>query len=180
MKPLSIATIAALALLMCPAELVAGEDTWSLVTVAGDTLYNCLLDTIADNSIEATHSGRQVLVPLDSIAILFRHREAKVGKRVIGGALVGIAVGAMLGLATHKKPEHALIDYGPQGAALGGALLGGLVGAVAGATVARGSGGTEEVVIAGMPVKHKVQAIKWLQLDRIGLAQELAERQSNP
>ena len=69
-----------------------------------------------------------------------RGRKSHGGPGAAFGALIGIPLGAVVGLAIYQEcvphgPFGCLFDWGPEYSALGGALVGGLGGVVVGALI---------------------------------------------
>ena len=83
--------------------------------------------------------GKLMWIPLTSVGTLEVSRGQSTDRMrgvlrgvLLGGGL-GVAFGALAGLATYEKPKGTpFLDFGPEVAALGGAILGGGAGALFG------------------------------------------------
>jgi hypothetical protein len=67
-------------------------------------------------------------------------KHGSIGRGIVFGALIGVGVGAIVGLATYKKPAPSngwftSIDFGPGVSALGGAIFGILPGTIIGGII---------------------------------------------
>ena len=100
---------------------------------------------LPDSLVLRTGDDLPLVVPVASITRLevSRGRESHGGRGAAFGALIGIPLGAVVGLATYEEcvPRggswdfSCLFDWGPEYSALGGALVGGLGGVVVGALI---------------------------------------------
>jgi hypothetical protein len=176
MKPLSVVTAIVMSLFLSYNHLTARENSWCLVTLAGDTLCNCPLDSLIGTSIVSRHAGVRVLVPLDSVATFFQPGESHAWTGFAIGAFAGATLGAVVGVETYKKPEHEWDLLGKEGAAFSWGLLGGLIGGFTGAAIGASSGG-EEITVAQTPMENKVQVVKYLHSGLVYLAKELSIRE---
>jgi hypothetical protein len=176
MKPLSVVTAMMVSLLVSSSQLTAGEKSWCLVTLAGDTLCNCSLDSLFGTSIVSRHAGVRVLVPLDSVATFFQPGESHAWTGFAIGAFSGATLGAVVGVETYKKPEHEWDLFGKEVAAVTWGFLGGLIGGLTGAAIGASSGG-EEITIEKNPLENKVQVVKYLHSGKVYLAKELSIRE---
>jgi hypothetical protein len=125
-------------------QALAQESTLRLISLSGDTLNACRIDSLSDIVLFASCSGKAISIPIDSIAILERFKEGHFLKGAAIGTLVGGTVGAIIGYATYQKPEPRpnglfTIDLGPGPAALGGGLIGGVGGFVVGGIIGSSS-----------------------------------------
>ena len=178
MRALCVVTIIAITLLMASSQTTAGEETWCLVTVAGDTLCNCPLDSLYETSIVSRQAGVRVLVPLDSVATFFQKGESHTWTGLGVGALAGAGVGALVGAVTYQKSGTGWNLFGRrEGAAAAGGILGGLVGAATGLAIGASSGGTE-VTVVNLDVKKKIAVVGYLRLGNIRSAQKSSRNES--
>ncbi|MGO9482821.1 MAG: hypothetical protein ACLP05_13710 [Candidatus Kryptoniota bacterium] len=116
------------------------QNHFTLITMARDTLNGCESDSLTDSLIYFTCGALGSSIPVDSIALLMRHR----GSHFWAGAGIGTAAGAVtgfiIGYASYQKPAGQQIDLGPGLGGLGGAIIfapagfiiGGVIGAVSG------------------------------------------------
>lgn len=95
MKVLSQLIIPLFVLTSLPCQANAQEETWTIVTVAGDTLVACTLDSLIGTSCAARRDEGWLLISVDSIRAIFRESESA----FVRGATIGGCIGAIVGLA---------------------------------------------------------------------------------
>jgi hypothetical protein len=122
----------------------AQESTLRVISLAGDTLQACRIDSLSENILFGSCSGKSIFIPIDSIAIVERFKEGDFLKGATIGTLAGAAAGAIIGYATYQKPGPKsngsfTIDLGPGPAAFAGVLLGGVGGFVIGGVIGASS-----------------------------------------
>ena len=126
--------------LLFMSKVTAQEDTWSIVTLAGDTLSACTLDSVLQTTLCVTSDGVGKVISIDSIGMVFREGMVSFQKGATIGALVGLAGGTIVGLVITSSKDQA--DSNPLNkmgddatnamTVAGGALIGGVVGALIG------------------------------------------------
>jgi hypothetical protein len=111
---------------------------YKIVFITRDPLIARSLDSLVGNTLYVT--GRKGSLPV-SIEVISKLKVARKKRPILKGmglgALAGIPVGAIVGLASYKEPDPNAfsLDFGPGASAAGGALVGFLGGLPVGAIV---------------------------------------------
>jgi hypothetical protein len=111
---------------------VAQIQTWQVILVSNDTLFDCSLQSVQDSITEWHCGSGSALVHLDSIVAVRRYEESHFWPSGAYGAFVGLGVGAALGAAAVREGS---LDPSPVvfGAIVGtgaGCIIGGLLGGI--------------------------------------------------
>jgi hypothetical protein len=163
--------ISFLCLLLTFQFLPAQDNTWNILQVNGDTLFNVSLQNLIDDSlliaslIETKWGSYTKIrrIPIASIIEMKKIKKSKIGKGIGLGLLIGGAVGAGIGYATYDKPEHSSgpfavqIDLGPEFNTLIGGIAGGTLGMIIGIAVCSG-----EDVVYDLSQWEYSKKVKWL------------------
>lgn len=111
---------------------------YKIIFITRDPLKARSLDSLIGNTLYITNKKGSQPVSLEVVSKLKVARKRRPILRGIGfGALAGIPVGGIVGLASYKEPDpnSGGWDFGPGASAAGGALLGCLGGLPVGAIV---------------------------------------------
>ena len=121
---------------------LAQESTLRLVSLSGDTIDACRIDSISDIAVFASCSGKVISVPIDSIGVLECFKKGHFLRGAAIGTLVGATVGVIVGYATYQKPEpngSFTVNLGPGLSELSGGLIGGVGGFIVGGVIGASS-----------------------------------------
>ena len=147
--------VIALGVLGLSIDAVGKTQTWQVILVSRDTLYDCSLQSVHDTITEWSCDSGAVLVHIDSIAQIRRYEESHFWPSGAYGALIGLAVGTVVGVVS--VPEGSL-DPSPLWI---GAIVGTGAGCIIGGSIA-GHGVDELYVLAGKQRMVKLQILKYL------------------
>jgi hypothetical protein len=111
----------------------AQKNNLRLITLSGDTLNVCRIDSLSDIALFGSCNGKPIFVLIDSITVLERFKEGHFLNGAAIGTLIGAVTGIIIGAATYQKEEiggrsAAEAGYGLIGA-VGGFVIGGAIGA---------------------------------------------------
>jgi hypothetical protein len=159
----------------------AQADSWNIITLAGDTLTNCVLDSIAEATIEVRRGAMHHAIPIDSVGVLIRQGKPAFEKGATMGAVVGAICGTIVGIdaVADKHSSHvndsniagyAAIGEGASSAwtIISSAFIGGAAGALAGGLIGVAAGkplsydlskkdmNEKLLVLRSLTVRHKV------------------------
>ena len=130
-------------LLALSGNLIANERRGAKIVIQkkdGQQVRGELLAVKKDSLLLLSDFRTDVSVDIKDVKVIKIVRKSK----ALIGLLAGGALGALLGLATYKKPVKKgmiTLDFGPEYVAVGGGFLGGLIGLCIGAVV-----GTDETI----------------------------------
>lgn len=150
----------------------AQDNYWQVILHSGDTLKACRLDSLQSEILSATCSSGAYSFPVDSIVAFARPKERHFWKGAKTGALIGGAVGVIVGIAVAPKETGASgsnLVYGNFGAGLavlGGGLAGALGGLVVGGVIEASSSNTETYDLKEKTTGFKLAIIKRLLSER--------------
>ena len=158
---------AGLLLVVTPSSLPAQRSVWNVVLAGGDTLSECAPYTLEDSVLTLGCGGKMVSWPIDSIGIIYRHKESHFWTGAGYGALGGAAVGAIIGAVAYTQPASASgqwfsYDPGRGAVAFGSGILGAAGGFAVGGIVGAFAGGDEVYQLSG-----QTRAMKRLTIQRV-------------
>ncbi len=163
MKIITIVSILCIFSFTYPTISSAQSNEWTVITSTGYTLRSCTIGTLEGDVVNLVCGNSAVQIRVDSLSMLIRHKESHFWSGAGYGTLVGIAVGAIVGLATYQKPTGAWsIDLGPGVAALGGGVLGAVTGFIIGGIIGAVSGGDETYDLSQEPTKEKIRILRYI------------------
>ena len=153
MKSVVRLSIASFLLLALPLLSSAQRNDWRVVRSSGDTLSDCALMTLDDSLLTLKHNGSTMSLPVDSVDLLFYHKDSFFWTGAGYGFGAGFAVGAVIGAASYRGEGSDLFGLGG-GIVASGLQMGFLcgVGGFAVGGVIGGSQGEDEMhKLSGMP-----------------------------
>ena len=106
----------------------AQQKIWKLTFISHDTLTANRLDSLSDSTLFVVYNGKVVSFPIDSIGMLVGYKEGNFGEGAGFGFLIGMGVGAIIGVASYQPNTFNPGAYG--GAILGsigGIFIGGII-----------------------------------------------------
>ena len=161
--------IAGLFLVALPFMSSAQRSDWRVVQSSGDTLIDCVLQAFDDSMLTLGCNGSKISLPVDSVDLLFYHKDSGFLTGVVTGGAAGFLLGAVMGPANYTEGEPGFarfpgylvagIEWGLIGA-IGGSAVGGIIGAA--------FGGGEIYRFSGMTYKAKVNTIRNVMLTEWG------------
>lgn len=122
------------------------EYDWHVTLATGEIFHCAALDRLVDDSLIIIRSEKVQILPLNSLCLLWREKEPRLGRGAIIGAALGATAGALLGVAVDNakadcrpgQPDECFgawsLQYTKQGAIIGGLaglVIGGIIGAAA-------------------------------------------------
>jgi hypothetical protein len=143
--------------------ILTSANDWTIITSARDTLRSCIIDRLEGDVVNLICGGSAIQIPVDSLNLLTRHKESHFWSGAGYGALIGTAVGVIVGLASYEKPKSTgffTLDFGSEGAALAGGILGTVAGFTIGGVIGAVSGGDERYDLSQKPAGEKIKILR--------------------
>lgn len=118
----------------CHAQEIKGSH-WVIIKKDSSSISIKDMQTVLNDNLLLTTKNSTTRIPVDSIILITRIRKGAVGHGIIGGAIAGFGVGAILGVAAgNGTPYLNTGDVAAGAVELGffGSILGTLVGGIVG------------------------------------------------
>jgi hypothetical protein len=138
----------------------AQEDMWNIVTVSGDTLWECKLVSLFDSTLNVERSGIGFETPVESIVALVSPNPSGTWIGKVVGGLAGATAGALIGSGMAEDEKRG---FGPDPRmipAIVGGAIGAIVGSGAGAAIESLSSRQKAYDLHGKTTDQKVQIIR--------------------
>jgi hypothetical protein len=144
------------------------EHEWHLMLANGEAFHRVALERLVDDSLVIRSEKTQTL-PLNSLCLLRKEKEPRLGRGAVIGAVMGTTAGALIGVAMDNAKANC--QPGQPDECFGswslkytkhGAIIGGLTGLVIGGIIGAATGKDEIYDFSQITPKQKSALIKTL------------------